>query len=102
MTITQIRYFLDTAKFKSFTRAASNSFVVQQVVSKQVKRLEDELGFFASGTGKRTVPTDSMKKRTRQAGSLLYNLFPASTPVFKYPDQSAECFFESAGQKTQA
>ena len=46
MTITQIRYFLETAKCKSFTRAAANNFVVQQVVSKQVKRLEVFTGCF--------------------------------------------------------
>ena len=55
MTITQIRYFVDVAKYKSITKAASKNFVVQQVVSKQVKRLEEELGFALLDHTKREV-----------------------------------------------
>ena len=45
MTITQIRYFVQVAENMSFTKAARQLYVAQQVVSKQVKRLEEELGF---------------------------------------------------------
>lgn len=45
MTITQIRYFVHVAENMSFTKAARQLYVAQQVVSKQVKRLEEELGF---------------------------------------------------------
>lgn len=45
MTITQIRYFLEVSEQNSFTKAAANLFVTQQLVSKQVKRLEEELGY---------------------------------------------------------
>lgn len=45
MTITQIHYFVEVAKQMNFTKAANNLFVVQQVVSRQIKALEEELGF---------------------------------------------------------
>ena len=45
MTITQIRYFIQVAENMNFTKAARQLYVAQQVVSKQVKRLEEELGF---------------------------------------------------------
>lgn len=45
MTITQIRYFVQVAENMNFTKAAQQLYVAQQVVSKQVKRLEEELDF---------------------------------------------------------
>ena len=45
MTISQIRYFIEVSEQMSFTKAAVNLFVTQQLVSKQVKRLEEELGY---------------------------------------------------------
>lgn len=45
MTITQIHSFVEVAKQMNFTKAANNLFVVQQVVSRQIKALEEELGF---------------------------------------------------------
>lgn len=44
MTIAQIRYFVEVSNQMSYTKAAKNLYVVQQVVSKQVKRLEEEVG----------------------------------------------------------
>lgn len=45
MTFLQIKYFVETAKENSYTRTAKNLFVSQQAVSKQIKALEQELGF---------------------------------------------------------
>lgn len=45
MTQTQIKYFVAVATFMNFTKAADQMFVTQQVISKQVKRLEEEVGF---------------------------------------------------------
>ncbi len=45
MTKTQILYFVETARQKNITRAANTLFVSQQVVSRQIKKLEEELGF---------------------------------------------------------
>ena len=45
MTFTQIKYFLDVADCMNVTRAAQQNYVAQQVVSKQLQRLESELGY---------------------------------------------------------
>lgn len=44
MDIRQLEYFIETAKTKSFTRAAENMYISQQGISKSIKRLEEELG----------------------------------------------------------
>ena len=44
MTLTQVKYFMEVASCLSFTEAARRLYVSQQVVSKQVGLLEDELG----------------------------------------------------------
>lgn len=65
MTITQIRYFIAVANHMNFTRAASQMFVTQQVISKQVKHLEEEIGFalFERHSGRIALT---------EGGSLLY------------------------------
>lgn len=45
MTLLQIRYFVEAAKLRSYTKTAEIMFVSQQAVSKQMKALEQELGF---------------------------------------------------------
>lgn len=40
----ELRYFLEVARTKNFSKAASNLFVTQPTISNQIKRLEDELG----------------------------------------------------------
>lgn len=45
MTKIQILYFLEAARQKNITRAANTLFVSQQVVSRQIKKLEEEIGF---------------------------------------------------------
>lgn len=44
MTSSQVQCFLEAARLLNFNRAAENLFVSQQVVSSQVKALEEELG----------------------------------------------------------
>lgn len=44
MTFTQIEYFIEVAKNKNFTKASKNLYVSQQVVSKQIRALEHEVG----------------------------------------------------------
>ena len=44
MTSSQIQYFLEAARLLNFNRAAENLFVSQQVISSQIKALEEELG----------------------------------------------------------
>lgn len=44
MDIQQIRYFLEVAKHKSFSKAADRLFVTQPILTRCVKNLEQELG----------------------------------------------------------
>jgi Transcriptional regulator len=68
MTITQIHYFVEVARQMNFTKAANHLFVVQQVVSRQVKALEEELGFplFHRGSG---------QLRLTDGGQILYRFW---------------------------
>ncbi|BFL48639.1 LysR family transcriptional regulator [Lactonifactor longoviformis] len=45
MTFEQLQHFLAIAKYKNYSIAAEESFVSQSSLSKQIKALEEELGF---------------------------------------------------------
>ena len=45
MTITQMECFVEATKTLNFTKAAENLYISQQVMSRQIKALENELGF---------------------------------------------------------
>ena len=55
MTITQIKYFVAVAECLNFTKAADQLYVTQQVISKQIKHLEKEIGFDLFKRDKRNV-----------------------------------------------
>ena len=44
MTLTQLRYFVEVAETRSFSRVAERNFVAQAAVSYHIRTLEDELG----------------------------------------------------------
>jgi LysR family transcriptional regulator, hydrogen peroxide-inducible genes activator len=44
MELQQLRYFLAVARFQSFARAAEHEHVAQPSLSRQIRKLEDELG----------------------------------------------------------
>lgn len=44
MTFTQIKYFIEAAKCCNFRQASANLYITQQVLSKQIKALENETG----------------------------------------------------------
>ncbi|EIT84774.1 LysR family transcriptional regulator [Fictibacillus macauensis ZFHKF-1] len=44
MDIKQLQYFIEVAKYNSFTRAADALFITQPTISKMIKNLEEELG----------------------------------------------------------
>jgi DNA-binding transcriptional LysR family regulator len=44
MNLRQLRYAVALAEAQSFTKAASNEYVVQSALSQQLRKLEDELG----------------------------------------------------------
>ena len=45
MNVHQLRYFVDVAKYLSFTQAADENYVAQSAISQQIANLEKELGF---------------------------------------------------------
>lgn len=44
MDVRELRYFTSVARNRSFTKAAEELFVAQSALSRQIKKLEDELG----------------------------------------------------------
>jgi DNA-binding transcriptional LysR family regulator len=66
MEFDQLRGFLETAREKSFTRAAEKLFRTQPAVSLQIKSLEDELG-------QRLLERHGKRVSLTEAGRLLYN-----------------------------
>jgi LysR family nitrogen assimilation transcriptional regulator len=44
MELRQLRYFVMVAELKSFSRAAANAHIAQPALSRQVRKLEEELG----------------------------------------------------------
>lgn len=75
MTEAQVSCFMEVAKYKSFSKAASRMFISQPAVSKQVAILEDSLGvslFDRSPSG--LALTD--------AGQLFYDFFQRASSEF--------------------
>lgn len=70
MTLTQIRYFIEAATQMSFAKASANLFVVPQVVSRQIKSLEDELGF-------QLFERHAQKINLTQGGEILFKAWSA-------------------------
>lgn len=68
MDIKQLQYFIEVAKFNSFTRAADDLYITQPTISKMIKGLETELGVtLFDRTKKRLVLTDAGKVILEQA-----------------------------------
>lgn len=72
MDIQQIRYFLEVAKHKSFSKAAEKLFVTQPVLTRCVKGLEQELGVFLILRSTKTFAlTDAGETLVRYGTNLL-------------------------------
>ena len=68
MNSLQIQYFLATAELNSYTEAAKRFYVSQPAISKQIRLLEEELGFsLFRRTGRKFELTD--------AGQIFYGYF---------------------------
>jgi len=55
MDIRHLKYFIEVARQKSFTRAAETLHVSQSAISKMIKDLEEELGFFLFNRSSRQI-----------------------------------------------
>lgn len=68
MDIKQLQYFIEVAKFNSFTRAADDLYITQPTISKMIKSLETELGVtLFDRSKKQLVLTDAGKVILDQA-----------------------------------
>ncbi len=89
MTFSQIEYFLEVARTMNFHRAAENKFISQQVISRQVQALEQELDLeLFDRSNKRNLTLTP-------AGELLYNSWKESVEDMKYALEQAR----NLGQK---
>ncbi|MCS7459607.1 LysR substrate-binding domain-containing protein [Paenibacillus doosanensis] len=60
MDMRHLQYFLEVARWKSFTKAAQSLYITQPTISKMVKNLEEELGVVLfDRIGKRIELTDA-------------------------------------------
>ncbi len=60
MDIQRLRYFLEVARCKNFTRAAENCFISQPSLSQQIKKLEEEVGSALFERGRNRVVLTGM------------------------------------------
>ena len=63
MELRQLRYFLTVADFKNFTRAAAVVHIAQSALSRQIRKLEDELGAVLLYRNGRTATLTEAGKR---------------------------------------
>lgn len=71
MDIRHLTYFLETARLKSFTRAAESLYVSQPAVSKAIRQLEEELGAtLLDRVGRRVEVTDAGRVVMEQAKAI--------------------------------
>lgn len=78
MDLRALRYFVETVRQASFTRAADAMFLTQSTISKMIRQLEDEVGApLLIRDGRRIVPTDTgriVHERGLQALALIRQL----------------------------
>ena len=72
MTISGLRYFIEIADCKSFTKASERLFVTQPTLSRQIQDLEEELGtrLFVRGRHSLTL-TESGERFLREAKEII-------------------------------
>lgn len=72
MTLTQLEYLVAVEKHGNFSKAAESCFVTQPTLSKQIQKLEEELGILIFNRDKNPViPTEIGEKIIEQAKQIL-------------------------------
>lgn len=75
MTITQIRYFIESATSGSFQKASEKLFISHQALNKQIRALEAEIGLpLFERSGKKGL-------RMTEAGETLYSAWTKVLPI---------------------
>lgn len=86
MTITQIECFIEAAKTGSFGKAGAKLYISQQTISRQIKALEDELGFPLFDRSRTGV-------QLTEAGNLLYEKWKSMLVEYRSAiDQARDVF----------
>lgn len=75
MTLRQLRYFLEIAQLRSFTRASEVLHIAQSALSRQVRALEDELGLPLFDRVDRGVKLTAAGERLRDRALVLLSNF---------------------------
>jgi len=82
MELRQLRYFLRVADFKSFSRAATAVRIAQPALSRQIRKLEEEIGvalFYRDGRG--VILTEQGKQYYKKISDILHQLDRAAAEV---------------------
>ncbi|SFJ52490.1 DNA-binding transcriptional regulator, LysR family [Halobacillus dabanensis] len=71
MDIRHLQYFIEVARFQSFTKAAEHLFIAQPTISKMIKNLEEDLGVeLFERTRKKVILTDAGRLILMQAKTI--------------------------------
>lgn len=82
MDIRHLEYFIEVARYCSFTKAAQTLYISQPAISKVIKSIEDELGIILfDRSGRRVVLTDAGKILYNQAQSMVQSFRSLSTEI---------------------
>jgi DNA-binding transcriptional LysR family regulator len=82
MDIRHLEYFMEVARYCSFTKAAQTLYISQPAISKVIKSIEDEFGIVLfDRSGKRVVLTDAGKILYKQAQSIVKSFRSLSTEI---------------------
>ena len=82
MELRQLRYFLQVADFKSFSRAAIAVRIAQPALSRHIRKLEEELGvalFYRDGRG--AILTEQGKRYYERVTDILRQLDQATAEL---------------------
>ena len=91
MEIRDLRSFVTIARLGSFSRAASEAHIAQPALSRQVRRLEDELGLeLLVRHGKGVSPTGEGWRLLDRAEAILHQLDHAADNLGPRSSEAAE------------
>ncbi|MBO4789629.1 MAG: LysR family transcriptional regulator, partial [Oxalobacter sp.] len=86
MKIRVLRYFLETARLGSITRAAERLYVTQPTLSRQLKALEDELGKQLFERGSTSIRLTDEGRLLKERAEDILSMVDRTTAEFKALD----------------
>lgn len=93
MELRQLKYFMEVARVEHMTKASENLHVAQSAVSRQITKLEEELGVHLfDRVGRNMQLTSVGQDFLKQAAIALNELQKAEALVTEYTDPQKELF----------